>query len=197
MIQHPASVPTRKRSKRPSVLFVVDEQKRLCGRPTSPGVMEGALDADKERTSAGDIARPSQTVVLPHASLDRALKLMSAHDEDYLPVVDDTEQRRVVGVLHHRACYWRITRPYWKRVPRSGGRLNFSSKSAQPCNIAILPHSSLDRALQLMSVHDEDFLPVVDDTAERSILGIIYHKDLVLAQNRVLFEARAEGQGEN
>jgi CBS domain-containing protein len=161
--------------------------------------MEGALDADKERTSAGDIARPSQTVVLPHASLDRALKLMSAHDEDYLPVVDDTEQRRVVGVLHHKDLLLAYNQALLeaRAEERGGGRLNFSSKSAQPCNIAILPHSSLDRALQLMSVHDEDFLPVVDDTAERSILGIIYHKDLVLAQNRVLFEARAEGQGEN
>ena len=89
-------------SERPSVLFIVDDQERLCGCLTSPDVMEGALDADEERTSAGDIARPSQTVVLPHASLDRALKLMSTHDEDYLPVVDDTEQRRVVGVLHHK-----------------------------------------------------------------------------------------------
>lgn len=48
-----------------------------------------------------------------------------------------------------------------------------------------------------MSAHDEDFLPVVDDTAERHILGVIYHKDLVLAQNRVLREAHAKGRGEN
>lgn len=89
-------------SERPSVLFVVDDQERLCGYLTSPDVMEGALDADEGRPRAGDIAHPSQIVVLPHASLDRALKLMSAHDEDYLPVVDDTEQRRVVGVLHHK-----------------------------------------------------------------------------------------------
>lgn len=61
----------------------------------------------------------------------------------------------------------------------------------------VLPHNSLDRALQLISAHGEDFLPVVDDTAERHILGVIYHKDLVLAQNRVLLEARARDQGEN
>ncbi len=68
---------------------------------------------------------------------------------------------------------------------------------AQPCEIVVLPHNSLDRALQLISAHGEDFLPVVDDTAERYILGVIYHKDLVLAQNRVLLEARARDQGEN
>ncbi len=66
---------------------------------------------------------------------------------------------------------------------------------ARPCEIVVLPHNSLDRALQLISAHGEDFLPVVDDTAERHILlGAIYHKDLVLAQNRVLLEARARDQ---
>ena len=68
---------------------------------------------------------------------------------------------------------------------------------AKPCEIVILPHTSLGRALQLMGAHGEDFLPVVDDTAERRILGVIYHKDVVLAQNRLLLEARARDQGEN
>ena len=67
---------------------------------------------------------------------------------------------------------------------------------AQSCDIVLLPHNSLDRALRLISTHSEDFLPVVDDTAERHILGVIYYKDLVLAQNRVLLEARARHQGE-
>lgn len=48
-----------------------------------------------------------------------------------------------------------------------------------------------------MNAHGEGFLPVVDDTAERHILGVSYHKDLVLAQNRLLLEAPARDQGEN
>ncbi|MFQ5760470.1 MAG: CBS domain-containing protein, partial [Acidiferrobacterales bacterium] len=68
---------------------------------------------------------------------------------------------------------------------------------AQPCDIVVLPHTSLGRALQLMNAHGEGFLPVVDDTAERHILGVSYHKDLVLAQNRLLLEAPARDQGEN
>ncbi len=43
-----------------------------------------------------------------------------------------------------------------------------------------------------MNAHGEGFLPVVDDTAERHILGVIYHKDLVLGQNRLLLEAVPE-----
>ena len=103
--------------------FVLDEEDRLYGRLTSADVLTRTLGADEAKTCAGDIA--------------------------------------------------------------------------QPCDIVLLPHSSLDRALQLMNAHGEDCLPVVDDTAERHILGIIYHKDLVLAQNRVLLEARARDQGEN
>ena len=106
-----------------TVVLVLDEENQLYGRLTSADVLKWALGADEAKACAGDIVRP--------------------------------------------------------------------------CDIVVLPHSSLDRALQLMSAHDEDFLPVVDDTAERYILGIIYHKDLVLAQNRVLLEARARGQGEN
>lgn len=58
------------------------------------------------------------------------------------------------------------------------------------------PHSSLDRALRLIKAHGEDFLPVVDDTAEPHILGVIDHKGLVLAHNRALLEARARNRGE-
>lgn len=37
---------------------------------------------------------------------------------------------------------------------------------------------------------------MADDTAERHILGVIYHKDLVLVHYRVLLEAYARHQGE-
>ena len=47
-----------------------------------------------------------------------------------------------------------------------------------------------------MSTHDEDYLPVVDDTEQRRVVGVLHHKDLLLAHNRALLEARAEERGE-
>ncbi|MFQ5935598.1 MAG: chloride channel protein [Acidiferrobacterales bacterium] len=87
--------------KRPAALLVVDEQERLCGYLASADVVKATLDQRGEIT-AGDIARPSKNVILPHASLERALKLIAAQDEEYLPVVDDTGKSRVVGVVYHR-----------------------------------------------------------------------------------------------
>jgi CIC family chloride channel protein len=86
----------------PSVLFVVDDEKRLCGCLDVSDIVQAMLDEEAARSAVGDVARPSDAVILPHASLKRALGLMSAQDQGYLPVVDDLEHRHVVGVVHHK-----------------------------------------------------------------------------------------------
>ena len=86
--------------KRPGVVFVVDNDERLVGGLTSAGFLERTHNADSKQMTAGDVARPFETVILPHASLDRALKLMAKENADYLPVVDDLQTREVLGVMY-------------------------------------------------------------------------------------------------
>jgi CIC family chloride channel protein len=89
-------------SKRPGVVFVVDKQGRLEGGLTSAGFLERTHKSSSRRMTAGGVARPCETVILPHASLDRALKLMAQGNVDYLPVVDDIQARKVLGVIFHK-----------------------------------------------------------------------------------------------
>jgi CIC family chloride channel protein len=89
-------------SKRPGVVFIVDKKGRLEGGLTSAGFLERTHNIGSRRMTAGDLARPCETVILPHASLDRALKLMAQGNVDYLPVVDDTQARKVLGVIFHK-----------------------------------------------------------------------------------------------
>lgn len=87
---------------RPGVVFVVNQEGRLEGSLTSAGFLERARDINSKRLKAGDIARPCDTVILSHASLDRALELMSRASTDYLAVVDDIQARKVLGVIYRK-----------------------------------------------------------------------------------------------
>lgn len=89
-------------SKRPGVIFVVDENNRLLGGITSAGFLERTHNKGSKSMMAGDLARPCETVILPHASLERALNLMAQSDAEYLPVVDDIQTRKVVGVMYQK-----------------------------------------------------------------------------------------------
>jgi CIC family chloride channel protein len=86
-------------SKRPGVVFIVDKDGHLEGGLTSAGFLERTHNTGSKRMTAGTIARPCETLILPNASLDRALKLMAQDGADYLPVVDDIQARKVIGVI--------------------------------------------------------------------------------------------------
>ena len=55
---------------------------------------------------------------------------------------------------------------------------------------------NLEHALALMDVGGEDHIAVVDDLAERQIVGIVHHTDVLKALNRALMEAHAEAYDE-
>ncbi len=50
----------------------------------------------------------------------------------------------------------------------------------------VLAEDSIERALSLMTEHAADRLPVVDDMTARRVVGLIHHKDIVLAHHRAL-----------
>ncbi len=89
-------------NKRPGVVFIVDTKGRVEGGLTSAGFLERTHKPGSRRMTAGSAAKPCGTVILSHASLDRALKLMARENAEYLPVVDDIQARKVLGVLHRK-----------------------------------------------------------------------------------------------
>ena len=57
---------------------------------------------------------------------------------------------------------------------------------------APLLDDTLEEVLAVMDVSGEEHLAVIADTADRSILGIVHHGDVLRAYNRALLEAQAE-----
>ncbi|MEE8532342.1 MAG: chloride channel protein [Alphaproteobacteria bacterium] len=58
-----------------------------------------------------------------------------------------------------------------------------------------LAGDSLERALALMSDNDVEFLPVIDDAENRRVIGLVRHKDIIVAHNRALLDAPTEQGG--
>lgn len=77
-----------------------------------------------------------------------------------------------------------------------GGMLRTAADTMHPCDTAILSSTSLAQALELAGASDADYLPVVDDLEQRHIVGVVYHKDLVLMHNKALLAARAAERGD-
>jgi CIC family chloride channel protein len=87
---------------RPRALLVVDEEGRLSGHLMLADILRGTLEPEGLLKTAADTMRPCDTAILPSTSLAQALELAGASDADYLPVVDDLEQRHVLGVVYHK-----------------------------------------------------------------------------------------------
>ena len=56
-------------------------------------------------------------------------------------------------------------------------------------------NDSLERALAIMDVSGEDHVPVVDGLMTMKVVGVVNHKEVLLAYNKVLIAARAEDRG--
>jgi CBS domain-containing protein len=59
--------------------------------------------------------------------------------------------------------------------------------------VALVPEDDLETALRLCEMNDEEHMPVVDNAVDMRVIGEVRYQDLVLAYNRALLAARAEG----
>ncbi len=62
--------------------------------------------------------------------------------------------------------------------------------------VVLLPDDDLEHALALLEASAEDHVPVVEDEAGMKVVGVIHHRQVLLAYNRALMEVRAEERGE-
>ncbi|MAG95225.1 MAG: chloride channel protein [Alphaproteobacteria bacterium] len=84
--------------------FVIDEEGRLSGALSFADVKDVAFEAGlDDLINARDAARANPAFVEAGDNLERALALMDASGDDHLAVVDNIADRRVIGILHHRA----------------------------------------------------------------------------------------------
>ncbi len=87
----------------PSYFIVKDGHDRLVGTFSFNDLKEVAFDDSLNLLlNARDVAHDRAPVVTPEDDLERALHLMDVSGEDQLAVVEDLEQRRVVGIVHYK-----------------------------------------------------------------------------------------------
>ena len=96
-----------------AVLPVVDARNRLLGVVNLEEVHPASLEpAVKPLILAEDLMRADVRPLTPNDTLDRALELFVENDLLALPVIDNTEQREVIGMVRRHE----IASAYLRRV---------------------------------------------------------------------------------
>jgi CIC family chloride channel protein len=82
-------------------IFVVDDDGRLHGTITLPDLSDSAFDTELDAIiNAEDVARLHPPVLTPDDTLDDAMSVMDAVDEEHIAVVEDKETMMLVGFVH-------------------------------------------------------------------------------------------------
>ncbi len=85
--------------------MVTGEDGEFVGSLTFADLRGVAFDDEVDHLlKARDIARTNIPVLYANDTLEGALKVMDGSGEDVLPVVEDAESKKVIGVVHHKAA---------------------------------------------------------------------------------------------
>lgn len=88
-------------AQRRGMLVVVDDENRFVGEISLNDLTADLYDPGLDTlVLAHDLARPWSKVIVAKDNLAQALTLMQNRDEDVAPVLDNVQERHVVGVLH-------------------------------------------------------------------------------------------------
>jgi len=82
---------------------VVDAEERYVGTLSFADLKHIAFDSDLDHlVNARDIAHSHAPMLLPDETLEGALAVMDVSGEEHLAVIDNRQNRRVIGVIHHK-----------------------------------------------------------------------------------------------
>lgn len=86
-----------------SELFVIDETGRLHGTITLADLRHAAFDPKLgDEVTAGQVARSKPPVLYRTDSIESAVRLMEQTGEEHLPVLNNSEERVVIGFVHEK-----------------------------------------------------------------------------------------------
>lgn len=84
-------------------VMVVDQEGAFAGTLSINDVREAAFDPElRSLIKAADVARTRTRVLQAKDTLATALNYMDATGDEHVPVIDDRQDDRLVGILHHR-----------------------------------------------------------------------------------------------
>lgn len=110
--------------------------------------------------------------VSPQNTIYDAAILMTEHDFGFLPVVDDQNSSKLLGVLTDRDL---VVRGYAEKHPGSAPVSEVMSAAL----VTIAPDRNAEEAADLMATHQIRRLPVVD---QGRLIGVVALGDLALTE---------------
>jgi CIC family chloride channel protein len=86
-----------------SELFVIDDNAKLHGTITLTDLRHAAFDPNLgAEVTAGEVARSKPPVLYRTDSIEKAIRLMEQTGEEHLPVLDNEEDRKMIGFVHEK-----------------------------------------------------------------------------------------------
>lgn len=122
---------------------------------------------------ARDLMTPLPAVIAAGDTIAEAAELMRVRGVGMLPVVENRENRRLVGVLTDRDIVLRHV------APGHGASAKVRDHMTREPLATVVPVSSVEDIADTMSRHQVRRIPVVD--AANSVVGIVAAADLALA----------------
>jgi CBS domain-containing protein len=123
-----------------------------------------------------DVMSESVTCCSPDARLPEVARAMVECDCGEIPVVDDKERMRPIGVVTDRDIVVRAV-----AAEQDARELRASECMTSPC-ITTTPEASIDEVLELMQQHKIRRVPVVDESG--SCCGIVAQADIARSASK-------------
>ncbi len=146
----------------------------------------GQVEHMMRQTTVGDLMSREFQLISEIDTIDHIRERLYDSRQGELMVVD--EEGRLAGVIGFAE--------YKEVAFDSGLDPLIVAKDVARANPPVLEaNDSLERALAIMDVSGEDHVPVVDGLMTMKVVGVVNHKEVLLAYNKVLIAARAEERG--
>jgi CBS domain-containing protein len=123
-----------------------------------------------QRIAALDVMTDSPVCAVPSDTVDRVAQLMRSEDVGPIPVVDNHQNRRLLGIITNRDLALKVV-----AEGRDPGSTTVESVITRN-PVTVHPRADLQRVLKLMADHQVRRIPVVDDQGR--LLGIIAQSDV-------------------
>lgn len=82
-----------------STVVVVDDQERYAGLVATADLFAAELDADKDKTKVGDVAKLPEVALLPQWNIKEALAVFERAEAETLAVVEGEDTGKVIGSM--------------------------------------------------------------------------------------------------
>jgi CBS domain-containing protein len=119
-----------------------------------------------------DVMTSNPTCCLASVSVQEAAQMMRSEDIGSVPVVENHDDKRLVGIVTDRDLALKVVGE--ARDARSTRVENVMTRDVVTCR----PNDSLEKAMDAMAHHQVRRIPVVDDSGR--VVGIIAQADIAL-----------------